>query len=81
MTIEDTLRRHEDALMDLPNVQGIGVGERAGRKVIKVLVATKVPKSLLRKDEVIPEALDEYEVVVESIGTITARPVEPDKED
>lgn len=81
VAIEDTLRRHEDALMDLPNVQGVGVGERAGRKVIKVLVTTKVPRSSLRTDEVIPEALEGYEVVVEPVGTITARPAEPNKED
>ncbi len=70
--IEAVLRKHEDALLAYPNVNGIGIGERAGKPVIKVLVARKVPESALSPDQIIPKVLDGCETDVEEIGEITA---------
>jgi hypothetical protein len=71
--IEGVLRKHEDALLAYPNVNGVGIGERAGQPVIKVMVTRKVPESSLRPDQILPKALDGYELDVEGIGDITAQ--------
>ncbi len=42
MSIEDVLRKHEDFLMALPNVQAVGLGREGGKDVITVFVKTKV---------------------------------------
>jgi hypothetical protein len=81
MGIESELRRHEDDLMKLPNVQAVGIGEKAGHKVIKVMVAIKVPKSSLAAEEVIPEMLGGFEVDVEEIGTIEAQDADLNEEE
>jgi hypothetical protein len=72
MAIEDVRARHEDRLLGLPNVVGVGVGERGGEPVIKVFVEQKVPESALAEDERVPESLDGYEVDVEVIGEVRA---------
>lgn len=74
MEIEAVKQKHEDQVMSLPNVIGIGVGEKAGKPVIKVLVTMKVPESSLRSGDVVPKVLDGYETDVEEIGTISAQP-------
>lgn len=33
MNIEDVKRKYEEQLMQLPNVTGIGIGEKAGKEV------------------------------------------------
>jgi len=73
MKIEDVMRKHEEQLMQLPNVTGVGIGEKAGIKVIKVLVTQKVPESALQPQEVVPKKLDGYETDVEEIGVVTAQ--------
>lgn len=73
MDIEAVLRKHEDALLAYPNVNGVGIGERAGNPVIKVLVARKVPESSLPPDQILPKMLDGCELDVEEIGEITAQ--------
>ncbi len=73
MDIEAVLRKHEDTLLAYPNVNGVGIGERAGHQVIKVLVAKKVPESLLSADQILPKELDGCELDVEEIGEITAQ--------
>jgi hypothetical protein len=72
MNIEDAKEKYEDQLMQLPNVTGVGIGERAGKKVIKVFVTHKVPESALQPQEIVPKNLAEYETDVEEIGTVTA---------
>jgi len=72
MSIEEVRQQREAQLMGLPNVTGIGIGEKAGREVIKVFVTHKVPESELRPKEVIPKSIDGYGVDVEEIGTVTA---------
>lgn len=70
--IETVLREHEDALLALPNVNGVAIGERAGQTVIKVLVAKKVPESSLEPDQIVPKTLEGFALDVEEIGEITA---------
>lgn len=75
MNIESVKSQHEDRLMQLPNVSGvgIGIGQRDGNEVIKVFVTHKVPESTLREEEMIPRELDGHGVDVEEIGVITAQ--------
>lgn len=72
MNIEEVLHKHETELMSLANVQAIGIGEKAGKPVIKVFVSTKVPGSSLPPDQLIPAVLEGCEVDIEEIGEITA---------
>jgi hypothetical protein len=65
--------RHEAALLALPNVTGVGIGERAGKPVVKVFVTEKVPESSLAPEERVPASLEGYEVDVEAIGAIEAQ--------
>ena len=73
MSIEAVKKKHEEKLMRLPNVTGVGIGEKAGKAVIKVFVTHKVPKSALRPQEIVPELLEGYESDVEEIGVVTAQ--------
>jgi hypothetical protein len=73
MDIEAVMRQHEDELMNLPNVTGVGIGDMNGKKVIKVFVTHKVPISALRPEEVIPAQLAGWEVDVEESGPVTAQ--------
>ena len=73
MSIEAVKEQYEDQLMQLPNVTGVGIGEKAGKKVIKVFVTHKVPESDLSPAEVIPKKLEEYETDVEETGPLTAQ--------
>jgi hypothetical protein len=73
MTIEAAQQQHQDELMRLPNVVGVGIGERGGKRVIKVLVTHKVPASALKPEEVIPKKVGGYETDVEEIGSVTAQ--------
>jgi len=74
MNIQAVMRRNEDFLMKLPNVVGVGIGERRGEQTIKVLVREKVPESSLRPEHVVPKRLEAYRTDVEEIGTVTAQP-------
>lgn len=73
MDIEAVLRKHEDALLAYPNVNAVGIGERAGRPVIKVMVAHRVPEASLEPDQVLPKELEGFAVDVEESGQITAQ--------
>ena len=64
---------HEADLLALPNVTGIGIGERDGRPVIRVFVSEKLPESDLAPEERVPVSLDGYEVDVEAIGFVEAQ--------
>lgn len=72
MDIETALRRHEDELMAYPNVNAVGVGEKSGRPVIKVMVVKKVPENSLEPGQVLPKELDGFVLDVEEIGEIAA---------
>jgi hypothetical protein len=60
MTIEETTRKHQELLLSLPNVSGVGIGEMNGKPVILVFVRRKLPESVLRSSEVIPRRLEGY---------------------
>lgn len=59
--------------MRLPNVTGVGLGEKAGRSAIIVLVTRKVPESSLRPEDIVPKALGGYETDVEETGAIVTQ--------
>jgi hypothetical protein len=73
MPIAEAMSRHEDDLLALPNVNGVGIGERDGKTVIKVFVTEKVPESSLAPEERVPASLGGYEVDVEEIGIVEAQ--------
>jgi hypothetical protein len=66
MNIEIALKKHEAALMGLPNVTGVGLGEADGKEVIVVFVKQKVPESQLGESAVVPKRLDGFETDVRS---------------
>lgn len=72
MDIEAALRKHEDTLLAYPNVNAVGVGEKAGHAVIKVMVVKKVPAAELQPDQILPKELEGYALDVEEIGEISA---------
>ena len=61
MSIEAVKMKYEEQLMRLPNVTGVGIGEKGDKKVIKVFVTHKVPESSLQPEEIVPKSLDAYE--------------------
>jgi hypothetical protein len=73
MSIESVKSKYEDQLMQLPNVTGVGIGQKSGKEVIKVFVTHKVPESTLQPHEVVPKTLEGYETDVEDIGYVTAQ--------
>ena len=72
MNIQEVMKRNEDSLMKLPNVVGVGIGERQGEQIIKVLVKQKMPESSLPPEQIVPKRLEEYRTDVEEIGPVTA---------
>ena len=73
MSVEAVKMKYEERLMRLSNVTGVGIGQKAGKAVIKVFVTHKVPESALRPQDIIPKALDGHETDVEEIGIVTAQ--------
>lgn len=73
MDIEGVRQKHEEHLMRLPNVTGVGIGKKAGKAIIKVFVTRKVPESALQPREIVPKSLEGYETDVEAIGPVTAQ--------
>lgn len=72
MTIADVRQKYENDLLRLPNVNGVAIGDKAGKPIIKVFVTHKVPESSLQPEEIVPKTLDGFETDVEEIGFITA---------
>lgn len=73
MDIKAVREKYEKELMQLPNVTGVGIGEKAGKRVIKVFVTRKLPESELKPQEVVPKTLEGCETDVEEIGVITTQ--------
>jgi hypothetical protein len=71
MSIEVVKEKNEERLMRLPNVIGVGIGEKAGKVVIMVFVTHKVTESDLRPQEIVPKTLEGYETDVKEIGVVT----------
>ena len=59
--------------MQLPNVTGVGLGEKGGRPVIKVFVTHKVPETDLGAGAIVPKTLEGWGTDVDEIGVITAQ--------
>ncbi|MFE6163460.1 hypothetical protein ACFQ7F_31630 [Streptomyces sp. NPDC056486] len=61
---------HEDRLMKLVNVTGVGIGkdDHSGADVIVVFVTRKVPRDRLRDEDMVPEVLEGVPVRVLAIG-------------
>lgn len=64
MDIKTVLRKHENQIMRLPNVTGVGISEKKGKEVIVVFVTHKIPKSELRPQDIVPKILDGVETDV-----------------
>jgi hypothetical protein len=73
MSIDAVKAKYEDRLMGLPNVTGVGIGQKGGKEVIKVFVTRKVPESTLGPTEIIPRSLEGVRTDVEEIGVVTAQ--------
>jgi hypothetical protein len=73
MDIESVRDSHERQLMQLPNVNGVGIGKKGGKEVIKVFVTRKVPENSLKPHEVVPRAIGGYEIDVEELGVVSAQ--------
>ncbi|MBM3235918.1 hypothetical protein FJZ31_06420 [Candidatus Poribacteria bacterium] len=73
MNVETVRMKYEEQLMRLPNVTGVGIGEKAGKEAIMVFVTHKVPESSLRPEEIIPKTLEGFEVDVEELGVVMAQ--------
>ncbi len=73
MSIKTVMKKHEEQLLRLPNVTGVGIGRKNGKDVIIVYVTHKVPESSLRPEEIISKTIEGYEVDVEEIGVVTAQ--------
>ena len=73
MRIEAVKQKNEESLMRLPNVTGVGIGEKGGKVVIKVFVRHKVPEAALQPREIVPKTLEGYETDVEELGVVTAQ--------
>ena len=71
MDIADVRQKYENDLLRLPNVNGVAIGEKVGKPVIKVFVTHKVPESSLQPQGIVPKTLDGFETDVEEIGPIT----------
>jgi hypothetical protein len=65
MDIKSVLKKHEESLMKLPDVTGVGIGEEAGKEVIIVFVKEKAAKSLKGSQSIVPKNLEGYEVKVQ----------------
>jgi hypothetical protein len=73
MDITMAMRKHEERILRLANVTGIGIGEENGRPVIKVFVSRKLPEGELAQGQIVPKALDGYPTDVEEIGVVMAQ--------
>lgn len=68
MEIDAVLEKHEDKLMAIPGVEGIGVGGTKSKPVILVMVRSDDKRITAR----IPKTIEGYPVKVEVTGEIQA---------
>ena len=73
MDVKEVKQRYADELMALPNVTGVGIGEKDGAQVVKVFVVRKVPLSTLSERERVPDTLEGIPCDVEEIGVLSAQ--------
>jgi len=68
MNIEQALERHQDRLMAIPGVIGVGIGEAGGRPALVVMVKQMTPELKAH----LPQKLEDHPVVFEQSGEIFA---------
>ena len=68
LTIEQVQEKHQDQLMAISGVGGVGIGAVDGKPVILVLVIKKTPELEQR----IPKMLEGYPVVIQETGEVRA---------
>lgn len=73
MTLEEALKKHQDALLALPGVTGVGLGEKDGRPAIAVFVDRSVPEIQLAPER-IPKALEGFPVDVRETLRVGPKP-------
>jgi hypothetical protein len=79
--LSTVLARHQAALMSYPNVVGVadGIktkrGEPTGERCLVVLVKRKLPKSKLRKTEILPREIEGVPIDVVEVGKIEPLPL------
>lgn len=67
-TIEAALERHRDRLMAIPGVVGMGIGDCAGERCIKLFVMERTPEL----SAAVTASLEGFPVAVEEVGEIRA---------
>jgi hypothetical protein len=67
MDINQVMARHQDRLMAIAGVTGVGIGEQGGRPAIVVMVERLTPQVKAQ----IPQQLEGFPVVVDQSGEIT----------
>ncbi|MDO8748143.1 MAG: hypothetical protein Q7J72_03380 [Candidatus Omnitrophota bacterium] len=81
MNIQRVKEQYEEELLLNPNVVGVGIGTKiikgisTQRQCIKIYVRKKIPKSKLKKNELIPQKLNGIETDVEEVGRLKAQVV------
>jgi len=73
MKIGEAILKHEERVMRLPNVMGIGIGRFVEMNLIKIFVIQKQPESNLQPNEIIPNTLKGFLTDVEEIGFVKAQ--------
>ena len=68
MTIEEVLERHQERLMAIPEVVGVGSGESEGVPVVIVMVTELTPDLT----DTLPRQLDSFPVRIDVTGEISA---------
>jgi len=72
--IQQARLRHEDTLLSMRNVTGVGLSrDSAGRDVIVVFVTRKVPPTHLAVGDLVPAQIEGFPVRVLEIGSPTAQ--------
>jgi hypothetical protein len=62
MTVVSALKKNRKKLLRLPDVTGVGVGQKNGKDVIVVFVKRGGPGPVARATEKIPQTVEGYEV-------------------
>jgi hypothetical protein len=77
--IKAVKQAHQNELMSMPNVVGVGLGyqQKAGEPTdtlaLIVMVNYKIPKSMLAPADVIPSEIDGVPVDVQEVGNFRAQ--------
>ena len=67
--IQEVMNDHGSALMRIPGVVGVGIGQCSDRPCIKVFVVEKTPALVAS----VPSTLEGYDVVIEATGDFRPR--------